>query len=184
MSFNRVTKEYSFCFLRFNKGWSVVSVQNNCPSSNQSIMLCIRNFKEKKIPNQRLKMVLPQQMYVASIIISGYKSWCSKPFTEPTRSRVQTTRSQPELPLLKLIKCACDLWPFRNWEDAASRTQQQGSNLRQSWGQAVVALGCSLSIYSCFGQSSPESRFYRDPVPSLWKSCSMRKPYCGQFTRY
>jgi len=38
MSFNCVTEEYSFRFLRFNKGWSVVSVQNNCPSSKQSIL--------------------------------------------------------------------------------------------------------------------------------------------------
>ena len=52
------------------------------------------------------------------------------------KERVQTTRSQPELPLFKLIKCARDLWPFGNREDAALRTQQQGSN-------------------SCFGQSSP-----------------------------
>jgi len=28
-----MTEKYSFCFLHFNKGWSVVSVQNNCFSS-------------------------------------------------------------------------------------------------------------------------------------------------------
>jgi len=36
-----MTKESSFCFLNFNKGWSAVSVQNNCssnPSSEQSIL--------------------------------------------------------------------------------------------------------------------------------------------------
>jgi len=35
-----MTEEYFFCFLHFNKGWSVVSVQNNCsssPSRGQSI---------------------------------------------------------------------------------------------------------------------------------------------------
>ena len=93
-------------------------------------------------------------------------------FTEPTRNH-------PELPLWKLIKYVRDLWPLRNREDDAWRTQQQESNLRQSWGQAFVALvafGRLLPVYSCFGQSSPvhspvqsivqsspESRFFRDP---------------------
>ena len=74
--------------------------------------------------------VLSQQMHVASTRSSRYKSWMLKTIY----------RAHKESPLLKLIKYACDLWPFRNWEDTASRTQWQGSNLRQSCGQAVVAL--------------------------------------------
>jgi len=36
-----MTEESSFCFLHFNKGWSVVSVQNNSssnPSSEPSVL--------------------------------------------------------------------------------------------------------------------------------------------------
>ena len=66
-----------------------------------------------------------------------------KTFTDPTRIR-------PEPPLLNLIKYEHDLRPLRNREGDALRTQQQGSSLRQSWGQAVV---CAQLFWSV--QSSP-----------------------------
>jgi len=86
-------------------------------------------------------------------------------FTEPTTSR-------PELPLWKFIKYARDLWPLGNRKDDASRTQQQESNLRQSWGQAFVSLPLvAFAVYiqlfwsvQSRVQSIPESRLYRDPT--------------------
>jgi len=43
-----MAEEYSFCFLHFNKGWRVVSAQNNCssnPSSEQSILTMQSSIK-------------------------------------------------------------------------------------------------------------------------------------------
>jgi len=42
---SQMTENYSSCFLHFNKGWSVVSAQNNCsssPSSRQSVLIRAR----------------------------------------------------------------------------------------------------------------------------------------------
>ena len=87
-------------------------------------------------------------------------------FTEPTRSR-------PELPLWKLIKYARDLWPLRNREDDASRTQQQESNLRQSWGQAFVALVVFAVCIQLFW--SVHSRVH-SPVQSIVQV--LQRPVC------
>jgi len=94
------------------------------------------------------------------------------------KERVQTTRSQPELPLFKLIKCACDLWPFGNREDTALRTQQQGSNCRQRRGRVVADMDVFAVWLQLFGsvQSSPvQSSPQSSPVqsPGFTETCKL-----------
>ena len=141
MSFNCVTEEYSFCFLRFNKGWSVVSVQNNCPSSKQSIL----NRAQSKI-DDGASPTDACGLHKKSVDTSH---GCSKPFTEPTRSGDQTTRSWS----LLNMHVTFDL-------SEIEKTLPWGLNSKEAtWGRAGDKLlfpwWCLLSVYSSFGQSSP-----------------------------
>ena len=75
------------------------------------------------------------------------------------KERVQTTRSQPELPLFKLIKCARDLWPFGNREDAASRKSRRRC-LEDSTARKQQLF---WSVQSSPVQSSPQSSLVQSP---------------------
>jgi len=62
-----MTEEYSFHFLHFNKGWSVVSVQNTCSSSPSS--------RQRILTRAQSRIDEGQQIHVASIQNSRYKLW-------------------------------------------------------------------------------------------------------------
>ena len=71
------------------------------------------------------------------------------------------------MPLLKLIKYARDLSPFRNREDAPSKDSTARKQLEAELETSCCSLGAVRCRYTAVlvspVQSSPESRFYRDP---------------------
>jgi len=106
MSFNYVDGSI------FYTSRGVISAQNNycCnPSSRQSILTRAQ---------LKLEKVLSQQMHVASIWNSGYKSCMLK-------ACFRTHMDLAEPHLLKLIKYACVLCPLRNQKDSASTVRKQ-----------------------------------------------------------
>ena len=126
--------------LHFNKGWSMVSVQNNCLSNRKALQSSVKAWRRCMLPNRC--MWPPQEKKTVDT-----SHGCSEVVLEPTR-----IQSEPHL---LNMGATFDLSEIEKMMPQQLGSRAGDNLLQPRW--------CLLSVYSSFGQSIPKSRFCEDP---------------------